>query len=122
MPFRSFGATRDGIRKMIHESKKLMMVTFDRCSVIISHQNLTRVTNATCQQKLLFQLMEDGVSMTTGLSAQPPVEEELRTRPELATVLPLLTVGLTVRDKALNLKTAIVRPARVWYRLSIMGP
>ena len=57
MPFRSFGATRDGIRKMIHESKKLMMVTFDRCSVIISHQNLTRVTNATCQQKLLFQLM-----------------------------------------------------------------
>ena len=57
--------------------------------------------------------MEDGVNLTTGLSALLLAEQELRPRPEPAQALLVLTVELTAREKAQRLKTAILRSVQV---------
>ena len=49
----------------------------------------------------------------SGQSALKLVEEERRIGPELATTLHLLTVEMTVRKKALKLRTAILRNVQV---------
>ena len=56
--------------------------------------------------------MVDGVSQS-GQSALKLVEEERRIGPELAPTLYQLTVEMTVREKALKLRTAILRTVQV---------
>ena len=65
----------------------------------------------------MIQLMEDGVSLTTGLSALLLAEQELRPRPEPAQALLVLTVELTAKEKAQRLKTAILRSVQVNFKL-----
>ena len=60
-----------------------------------------------------FQLTVDGVSSMTGRTVLLHVEEEARPGPELATLLYLLTVVLTVREKTLQLRTATLKSAQV---------
>ena len=60
-----------------------------------------------------LQLTEDGVSLEIGQSAQLLVEKEPKPRKELVPTLHRFTEGCTVREKALTLKTAIIRTAQV---------
>ena len=57
--------------------------------------------------------MVDGVSSMTGRTVLLHVEEEARPGPELARTLHLHTVVLTVRDKTMELRTAILKSAQV---------
>ena len=63
---------------------------------------------------MLLQLMVHGVVLVTGQSALLNVEEEPRPGPEPAPILPLPTVELIVRDKALRQRIAIPMTVQVF--------
>lgn len=66
-----------------------------------------------------LQLTVDGVSMTSGRNVLLFVKEEIRLGVEPAPSLPQLMAELTVLERALRLKDAILRSVQVIFTLKI---